>query len=565
MQNQNTQPNNAQTVQAPTTPDVAGFIKAAQAKGVSNDDIYNNLKNLGYVDSGGKITTAKQSSQSDKTTDDANAKKAAQDADIASVKSYGSNVMKDMNDSGANMINDVETPIDFNNPSDLSLGNVAHNTGQVLKKGVDTAYDAMTGVFAPLTEAIKGFISNVSNDPGLQSVATNPHVSKLLDAVNSVVSKVNDAATAHPETAKTVQLILAGLLPDDPDGDVLGSIKKNAGDIVDTGKEIAGTVGDVIQKGLDLTKDVPSDIADSASKLKGKIAPTEDIDTTVNKVLQGKPTDIESGKSALPSLDTSKIKTYEDLTKASNSKIGELSDKQDELLSQDKTPRKIQQLALEERVGGRTIAHNYVNDAVNHLEEVYSKTNDPVNLEKIQNLKAKLDPIKGDGITVKEANDLAREYGSKFKSKAFGKNGDPLTSVNSQAYENTRMGVKNTVRNLLPTEESKALDGKMTDLYNVRDLSSDMEEKVNSLEAKLKSKNILQKLGGLIGRGLKFSGVSDLVKQLVGLENTPGASSMNPVEIQAMLSKNLSRITDALGQDDTGFVKSIKDILNHPK
>ena len=44
-----------------TTPDVAGFIKAAHAQGISDDDIYEHLQRLGYVNAQGQITATKQS------------------------------------------------------------------------------------------------------------------------------------------------------------------------------------------------------------------------------------------------------------------------------------------------------------------------------------------------------------------------------------------------------------------------------------------------------------------------------------------------------------------------
>ncbi len=297
--------------------------------------------------------------------------------------------------------------------------------------------------------------------------------------------------------------------------------------------------------------------------LKDKIFPTPTIDEITGQVAQGKASDVPNFQRGLSSLDTSNVKTYADLGTTATSKIKELAAQQDEILGKDTTPRKVQQLALQQEANGKSVAHNYVLDAVRQLKELYTKTNDPVGLQEIKDLETKLNPTKGKGLTIQEVNNLARQYGSEFGTKAFNKTGDPITSVNAQAFENTRTGVKKTARGLLPDEASKQLDAQMTDLYTVQRLSDKMATKVQTLSQRLQKPSVLQKVGGYIGSALRVTGVGDLAGKLLGIDKVPGAKTLDAVELESRLSKNLSKIDAALKEkDDAAFAKDIGDILN---
>lgn len=311
-------------------------------------------------------------------------------------------------------------------------------------------------------------------------------------------------------------------------------------------------------------KPVPGgDIMNLMGRVKDDIFPTPTVDEITGQIAQGRAGDIPNFQKGLSVLDTSKIKTYSDLSKSASDRVTALSRAQDKILSQDTTLRKMQQLALTEKGKGASVIHNYIKDAVGQLKELYTKTNDNVGLSKIKSIEARLDPIKGTGLSLKEVNGLARTYGSEFGTKAFSKMGDPLTSVNAQAFENTRRGVKNTVRNLLPDDTSRAIDSQMSSLYSVQRLSDKMATKVNALEQRLQKPSVLQKIGGIVGQGLRTTGIGDLASKLLGLDKVPGAKTLDAVEIESRLSKNLDKIDAALKEkNDTAFAKDIEALLS---
>lgn len=293
-----------------------------------------------------------------------------------------------------------------------------------------------------------------------------------------------------------------------------------------------------------------------AKMLKNYAVPTPTVNQIIGQVAQGSSKDIPSFGKGLANLDTSNVKTYNDLYKLSNSEIKKLAAQQDALLGQDKTLYKVQQLATPIKTGESSIAHNYVLDSVKQLKAFYAKTNDVAGVRKMEVYESRLNPKNGQGLTLQEVNDIARLHGSDLN--AFNANGELASGLTKQAAENTRKGLKNTVRNLLPNDESKTLDSQMSDIYTVRDLSEKMAEKVNTLQQRLQNPSILQKLGGIIGKGLRFTGIGDFASSLLGIEKVPGAKTLNPVELEARLAKNLKRIDAALQKDDAGFLQDIK-------
>ncbi|MBK3666168.1 hypothetical protein JJE66_33725 [Bradyrhizobium diazoefficiens] len=375
--------------------------------------------------------------------------------------------------------------------------------------------------------------------------------SKLDEITKAIVDKVNAIPGMTPEIAKSLGDVFNT-------GSLLGGEEAAPGarsavqDVADGAKTAAGALSDVASTAR-------SAASDAANAVKEKLLPTPTIDELVGRVAQGKPEDIPSFGRGLSNLDTSKISTYKDLNKSASKAIGDLSKQQDVLLGQDTTPRKIQQLATPVKVGDTAIHHNFVRDAIDQLKTYYTKTNDVANLEKIKAYDAKLHPTKGPGLTLKDVNDIARMHGSDLN--AYNANGELASGLTKQAAENTRMGLKQTVRNLMPGDESKALDAKITDLYTVRDLSKTMQKKVNTFTQRLQQPNVLQKLGGLVGKGLKVTGVGDLASKLLGIDKVPGAQTLSPAELEAKLAKNLKKIDAAMKKGDSGFVQDIHDLL----
>lgn len=427
-----------------------------------------------------------------------------------------------------------------------------------------------TGAVSEGVSGVMNTASEVLPKPVRQGIdavgkAGSSVISFLGDKIGDVKA-VQEWTQKHPQATADLE-DLAGT------GANLGNI---AGGILtaEGGAKGAQKIADAAPKIAEGAKTIASDIGQGISDLKNKVAPTETIEQTAGKVLQGKTKDIESGTSGLSHLDTSKIKTYADLNKASTDKIGEFSKQQDAIL--EANPKTHYAHEFDQTVGEGTSATklNYVKEAVNNLKELYQNTADAKGLADISKIESKINGVVGkdgkvmsnaSGLSTKDINDLARMYGSEFSSKAFGKTGEALTSVNATKFENIRTGLKDTARNLLPDEASKALDTQMSDLYTVKDLSGKMAEKVNTLSQRLQKTNLLQKVGGVLGKAARVTGVGDLASKLLGIDKVPGAATLNAVELEAQLSKNLGKINAALGKSDSGFVKDIKAMIQEVK
>lgn len=463
--------------------------------------------------------------------------------------------------------NDIKTGADEytkgeneTNPSGIiSPEGVKTATKGLLGTGLDVAGDTASEIYKP----ISAIIDKLTGGAFGKIASQTPTKGSLMDRlVNN--PEVQKWAYENPNAGHHFASLLNLIPAVDEEGG--GEIEPST--IVDRTKTQAENVSNIVTNKA-------NEVKNNVKKIKLEI-PTEDINTTVGKVAQGKTKDIstfkagltkgvidESGNEVSKPLDTKGIKTYKELNTKANEKIGEVAKTQDSILSKDKTVHPLSDFEQSIGEGKNAVKINYVKQAIDNLKELYTNTSDIKGLAKINEIATKAD---SEGLMVKEVNDLARNYGSEFGSKAFGKiNGEPLTSVNATKFENIRTGLKNTARDLLPDNTSRALDTHMSDLYKVKELSGKMAEKVNTAVQRLQSKNIAQKIGSTIGKIGKITGVGDIVKELTGLSNTPGASTMNAVEIEGKLANNLIRITEALNKDDAGFISSIKDIIQHPK
>ena len=573
-------PNQGQTLdqifstQAPTSPTAS--TGGGNAPAQSLESIFGNTKTQSVKPSLDSIFNAKPTPQGDP-----NAIKIG-DATLVggpvggaiknvagAVSDTASNIMKDVNantEEAGNIATNGGTTkpsaLDTIGPTLLGAGKDVVNIGGDVVKGAGSALIGILSPFIPQTikDAYKGMgkeamdgIAAAWNTP-----ATTPEEQAGKDQVHGFINAITQVAKDNPEVAKTISDALATVLaPSGIEGGInlaKGAISK-AGDIasnvVDTAKTpISDAIGTVANKASDV-----------ASNIKEKIAPSATLDQTVGQVAQGSADEIPKFTKGLSNLDTSGVKTYEDLSKTAGDTIKTEAKAQDTALASNDTPLKVQQMAI--KVGTQEAAHNYVLDAVKQLKDYFTKTNDIGNLAKVNEYITKLDPLKGEGLTVKEINDIARMHSTNLN--AYNANGELASGLAKQAAENTRQGLKQTVvQNIKdPAMQAafKASDAKMSSLYTVRDLSGKMAQKVNTLTQRLQKPNILQKIGSIIGQVGRISGVGDLAQKLIGIEKVPGASTLNAVELEARLAKNLAKINEALGKDDAGFTKDIEKLI----
>ncbi len=145
--------------------------------------------------------------------------------------------------------------------------------------------------------------------------------------------------------------------------------------------EVAGTVGGLVapvKQGLGLLKNIPAvrdaSLAKEAIKLKD----------TAGAIVQGGISDVEKAKKAIGSIDIKDIKTYADLKKTLGDKIDEGAKVLDTELEKSSVIKNLNDLGheikLKDATGavqeGASIKHNFVQDALEQLENHYAKIND---------------------------------------------------------------------------------------------------------------------------------------------------------------------------------------------
>ncbi len=277
------------------------------------------------------------------------------------------------------------------------------------------------------------------------------------------------------------------------------------------------------------------------------------------KIAQGETSDIPGFQRALKTIDTKGVKTFSDLQTKLGDAIPKLAKQVDTALGKDKglyTPGDL--LSKAQNKAGETISTDYVGRALSNLHELYSKIGDKVSASDIKNLLAKATDT---GLTRKEVNDLSRTYGQEFGSKAFSKLGDPLTSVNAQAFENTRSGLKDVARAGLGGPKAQALDKQLSDVFDAKRLVDKNVEAVNKLKQRIQERGLLERLGNFASKNLDMLTGGSL-RGFVGglLPRGAGYKVMNAVDIEGALSKNLSIIQKALdSKGDNELIDVLKN------
>lgn len=283
-------------------------------------------------------------------------------------------------------------------------------------------------------------------------------------------------------------------------------------------------------------------------KAKGLTELTDDLNKTVGKVVQSNADDIAKGRKAIQSIDVSGVKTYDDLTKTIDAKLSALKTEQNAVLDAVEGAKPVKEFTKTIGEGKNSIKTNAIETALDHLQEVYGKTGAAEDLVRIRDLKELADT---QGLTTRQINDLAREYGRGFKTFSS-KTGEPLTSVNSQLYENTRKALKEASRSTLPNKAAQTIDDEMTNLIRTRDLTEEMAEKVQNLANKVEMRGAGEKIGALIGHivnASSFGTFGGLVKGI--MPSDVGLKTLNSLRIQENLPKNLAKITKLIEQIDT--------------
>ncbi len=403
-----------------------------------------------------------------------------------------------------------------------------------------------------------GFLGDIVGE-GIKAVTPQPVKNALSSAATAALQTPagqgltkawSDFEAAHPELAGNIKATgnIASILPI---GEGVGLAAKGA----EKGVDLAKT-------GVNAVKDSLGDAKTAATTAVEHISPTPTSKEVVGKITQAStPQELKAAETTLNTIDTTGVKTFKDLSSQIDKKIKENTTSVDTELGKDTTPRKIQSLATEVKIGDATVRHNYVLDAIKQLKEYYTKTNDVASLGKIKAIEAKLDPIKGEGLTPKEVNDLARLHGKDLN--AYNANGELASGLTKQAAENTRTGLKETVRNLMTNDTTRATDKSTTALIHTKELVDDMAEKVQKLQNKWQKAGVLQKLGGYVGKGVDIASggiLKGVFKTLLDTGSVEG-SSLNAIQLEERLAKNLELLKKLDAMEPTKAIEELKGIL----
>lgn len=460
---------------------------------------------------------------------------------IDAVKEFGSDVVSAVKERAGN-IGETLKQVGEDKP-------IAENVGDAFKQTADATIRKplrILGQGAALVgdvelAALKLIAPKFAEDlaaKGMQKISET-------ELAQNVSQKIDEFKTAHPEAAQDIEDVIniAAVIPE----------LKAAQLTLKGGTKAIQTVSKVTDKVIDASR---------ASRI---AAAGDEINDVVGTIVQGKTDDILKAKKALSTIDTAGVKTYSDLGTRINDGIEALANKVDDILDAEGKaigPLKTDQLVRTTQVGEKAITQNFVKDALDQLDEMYAAIKDTPSQAKIIELKNKLNT---EGLTVRELNDLSRTYGREFKNKAFSKMGDPLTSVNGQAFENTRKGVKNTLRDLMPNDTVKMLDERMSEMFNTEALVSKMEEKVNALYQKAKPRGVLEKVArgaADVVNAATFNTLSGFVSRL--LPSNVGLKVMNSIDLENMLGKNLKKLNKLLKiTDDKALQDGIVDFVKN--
>ncbi len=474
---------------------------------------------------------------------------------------------------------DVNSPL---NPSHgiQAVGELAGIGNEAIGQGVSTAIGeanravshAMSGVNPSKTAEQIRQENKETGNALTGPVIKGASIALKESPVFTTLQKLHDnLKQKYPETAKDVDAIgnVLMLMSNFAGGEGAASAAEAGGAAgtraLKTGAEAALDTASALKTGAKETMAATAESAKSAvnkasevgTAIAEKAGPKITPKQAVGQVLQGEEKDVAKGIKALAAVDTKDVKTYADLGKKIKAKVKELSSVVDTHLAQEAAPIPLENLAVKQTSkAGKEISTNYVEEALANLQELYSKIADPVKEADVADL---LEKAKTAGLTRQEVNNIARQYGNEFGSKAFGKTGEALTSVNAQKFENIRSGLKDTARQGITGEAAKETDETLSALLRTQELVDNTAKAVTKLKQKIRERGLLEKIGHGAFKALDmFSG--GFVRGVVGgmLPRGVGYKTLNAIDLEQFLQSNLKLINKAV---ESGSDKDIQAVM----
>lgn len=341
--------------------------------------------------------------------------------------------------------------------------------------------------------------------------------------------------------ASTAQKVIAGTKTGAKIGTAYGLAgglqeNKDALGVVGSGA-VGGLTGSIVGGGVAYAGAKIGQGLDKIARNRSVEGVTEKADDLAGLITQGEKGEKSISRKVLSNIDVSDVKSQDDLLNVLNKRVENLSSKQDDFLTKNAKNFKVKDLNMP--IGNGDVKHNFVDDAIEQIRKFYEATNNYEGLDDINKLSSKIK--KGGGITIKEVNDLARTHGQKLN--AFNANGELASGLGKQAAENTRKGLKTTVRELFGGKKSALIDKEISNTIKVRDLVAIQAEAVNKLQQKIQQRGLGEKVGYYMGKVINVLGLGSpkgLVQSMI--PRGQGYKVLNAIDIERMLSKNLNKI-----------------------
>jgi len=455
----------------------------------------------------------------------------------------------------AKLIDPFEVPAQQNNtlvsvaqPKEESFWGDLKNAGSEFVEGISKSKPSAVRAFSPTIGAVLNVTGQAGNlVTGVVGAGLRGAYRALPKTAQEGVSSVGKMIADNPivDLAKTAY----GQIPEDVRND-LGNV---------AGLSVVAPVAGGMVKTLPLAKKTlvnageKTGVNDALSSVRQLIAPLPTKDEALGQILQGGTKDIARGEKALSATNLNGVKTYGDLATRLEKVIPEYVAKVDDELLKDRGIYKLDDLKTQQMtkpvadatgnivIKSQSVQVNHVENALNQLSELYNKIGEPALAKDAENI---LEKAKITGLSKKEVNDIARQYNAEFGSKAFSKgaNREPLTSVNAQAFENTRSGLKEVSRRGL-SSEAQELDQTLSSIYNTKHLIDKNVEAVNRLRQKVDQRG----LGVKVGRGLWTALDAATMGVIRGaamkmLPRNVGLKTKNWLDIEDSLRRNLDII-----------------------
>ena len=469
------------------------------------------------------------------------------------------------NNVGEELVGGVQRGIDMWSQDDISLGN----------KVLTSLIEPVSGVMGAVGETVvglgKGILFTEEAERKIGEMIKNAgQAATETEAYQKVAPEMAEWwSNLDPNTQQTLKQSgkFAELIAEVVTLGMAGQALKQTGRGLEEGAGMAKRGADTLQPTLEGAARATGEMIDQsmAGRRAAQVAEQEAKATNaVGRILQAGDDQraIESAKRALSELDTTNVNTYDDLNNAITDQITGYSRAVD--LELDKVPGTFTKddLVKTTQVGDELVTENPVEQAIQGLLDAYNKSGETAKAVRIRQLNEKLET---EGLTLREVNELAREYGIEYRDRAFTKKGDPKTGYNADSYENIRSGVKEVLRDKMPNDATKELDRKISDLYTTRDLTAKIEDKVAKLEQRITNRTLAQKVGGAV------ADIADLATagMLRGfttklLPSNVGNKAMNSLDIQNELRKNLEELTRLTEmKDDKKFADAFEEYMKN--